>query len=193
MPPKAIFPIFFYVFLVGGEAALAADLITAWKPSGEAARAADLITACSFPNRNLRGQGLFWLHCESWQIQMFASYLEGCGAPQTRGFFFYTLIIIRVTYKTKDAILYDGWHGMRVLGCHVKHAQTSVIPMLFIQLVFILVAFHECEDLGFCLPPAQAELAQKRLWLVNRDVQGGCIRNRLEQQLETLCNSGWLC
>ena len=31
--------------LVFGEAALAADLITAWKPSGEAALAADVITA----------------------------------------------------------------------------------------------------------------------------------------------------
>ena len=31
--------------MAGGEAALAADLITAWKPSREAALAADLITA----------------------------------------------------------------------------------------------------------------------------------------------------
>ncbi len=42
------FFIHFYDFLAAGEAALAADLITAWKawkPSGEAALAADLITA----------------------------------------------------------------------------------------------------------------------------------------------------
>ena len=40
-----IFPSFFGDFLACGEAALAADLITAWKPSGEAALAANLITA----------------------------------------------------------------------------------------------------------------------------------------------------
>ena len=35
--------------LVFEDAALAADLITAWKPSGEAALAADLITAWKHP------------------------------------------------------------------------------------------------------------------------------------------------
>ena len=44
-PKRQFFLNFFSIFWAAREAALAADLITAWKPSGEAALAADLITA----------------------------------------------------------------------------------------------------------------------------------------------------
>ena len=44
-PKRHFFLHFFTIFWAAGEAALAADLIMAWKPSGEAALAADLIMA----------------------------------------------------------------------------------------------------------------------------------------------------
>ena len=44
-PKRQFFLDFFMIFWAAREAALAADLITAWKTSGEAALAADLITA----------------------------------------------------------------------------------------------------------------------------------------------------